>query len=95
MEENKEKKKSFVIKNRDDFEKIKALKEAYVKARAEKDKAHDAFWDAIHEALPETDKDEIYVIDTSNEDDGIYIVNNKKPPSEDFGSILGAVLAAK
>lgn len=95
MEENKEKKKSFVIKNRDDFEKIKALKEAYVKARDEKDKAHDAFWGAIHDALPETDKDEIYVIDTSNEDDGIYIVNNKKQPSEAIGSVLEARIASK
>jgi hypothetical protein len=71
------------------FEKVKAARKEYVAA---KDEAHDKFWNSIHDAVPEADRDAHLSLDSSYEDAGFYVLKDK---GDECGSgILGAILAA-
>jgi hypothetical protein len=60
------------------FEKVKAAKVAYDAARKEagriKEEGHKKLWDAIREALPETETEKNLNLDVEYEEAGIYMV---------------------
>lgn len=64
------------------FERIKVKRDALEKVTEEGERlrreAHKALWDAIHEELPETEKEKNYSINPSFESLGFYVVQENE-----------------
>lgn len=81
------------------FEKVKAARAECRAAKEEAariaEEAHNKFWDTIHEAVPEADRDANLEIDPDYEEAGFYMLKEcKKGDSSHAPDIIGKILAA-